>query len=114
MFSALFRRTRPSAAPQLTLHENQGVQQLRIAAGQSLRIHVQQGTLWLTEAGKQQDRVLQAGQHLLLTGPAQLVLSALGPAACAVQLRTSDAHVQAGAAHLPEGTARQWHLRAAS
>ena len=109
MFSALFRRTRPSAAPQLTLHENQGVQQLRIAAGQSLRIHVQQGTLWLTEAGRQQDRVLQAGQHLLLAGPAQLVLSALGPAACALNTR-----VQTGAAPLQEATATQWHLRTAS
>ena len=114
MFSALFRRPHPGAPALLTLQEDQGVQHLQIATGQALRIHVQQGTLWLTEAGKQQDRVLQAGQHLLLTGPAQLVLSALGPAACAVQLRTSDAHVQAGAAHLPEGTARQWHLRAAS
>ena len=90
------------------------MQQLHIAADQTLRIHVQQGALWLTEAGKQQDRVLQAGQHLFVTGPALLALGALGPAACAAQLRTSDARVQTGAAHLPEGTARQWHLRVAS
>ena len=114
MFSTLFRRPRPGTPALLTMQENQGVQHLQVATGQALRIHVQQGTLWLTEAGKQQDRVLQAGQHLLLPGPAQLVLGALGPVVCAVQLRTSDARVQAGAAHLPEGTARQWHLRAAS
>ena len=106
MFNALFRLTRHSAAQQLTLHENQGVQQLCIAAGQSLRIHVQQGTLWLTEAGRQQDRVLQAGQHLLLSGPAQLALGALGPSVCALNTR-----VQAGAAPLQDGTATQWHLR---
>ena len=114
MFSARFRRPKAGAPALLTLQEDQGVQHLQIATGQALRIHVQQGTLWLTEAGKQQDRVLLAGQHLLLTGPAQLVLSALGHARCAVQLRTSDARVQAGAADLPEGLARQLHLRAAS
>ena len=109
MFSALFRRPHPGAPALLTLQEDQGVQHLQIASGQALRIHVQQGTLWLTEAGKQQDRVLQAGQHLLLSGPAQLALGALGPSVCALNTRA-----QTGAARLQESTATQWHLGTAS
>ena len=106
MFSALFRRPSPGPFKQLTLLEDQGVQQQHIAAGQTLRIQVQQGTLWLTEVGRQQDRVLQAGQHLLLSGPAQLALGALGPAACALQLRGGDARLQADVPSLPSSLLR--------
>lgn len=76
---------RDDAEP-IHLHEAQGVHSHTVPRGQSVRVQVLLGMVWLTQEGRPGDRVLQANEKLVLAGPVRLHIGALGEAGCRVTL----------------------------
>ncbi|MCV2356114.1 DUF2917 domain-containing protein [Paucibacter sp. B2R-40] len=77
-------RTNITALPgsrrtQLDLPADATRQQLKLHAGQTLLVHVIQGSLWLTRDGHLEDTILQPGAQALLRAPGNYRLGAFGP-----------------------------------
>ena len=62
----------------------QGARLLQLQPFQRMLLRVDEGRLWLTEDGRLEDRVLDAGERLELFGPARYRLGAFGPGAAVV------------------------------
>jgi hypothetical protein len=73
---------------------------LAIRDGQSTRIRVQEGTLWVTEEGDVKDTVLGRGESYTLRRPGIAVLTALGATRIIVE---GSAREQRSARHAVTG-----------
>lgn len=75
---ALTGSQRGPAFPALELLPSHAARLLSLGRRQQLLLQVSEGQLWLTQDGRLDDQVLQAGQQALLQGPGHYRIGAFG------------------------------------